>query len=334
MPLEGDDRPMSDSDWHIPKNLQPDPADYAFDLKSALRSIVSLRCLVPQDAFTANTLGAEREGSGVVIDQSGLIVTISYLVTEAETIWIQTGDGRAIPGHALAHDQATGFGLVQALGRLELPALEIGNSDALEVGDRCVAAASGGRQYAIEVRLVARQEFAGYWEYALDDAFYTAPAHPFWGGTGMIGKDGTLLGIGSLVIQQGGEERERRRDMNMVVPIGLLPPILPDLLSTGRANRPPRPWLGLFAIEYGDDVVVAGLSERGPAIKAGVETGDRIETVAGRTVEDLIDLWRKIWALGKAGVEVPLRVRRDGRLVEITIQSGDRTSYLRSPQLH
>ncbi len=215
---------MKNQDWEIPPNLQPDPDDYSFDLERALNAVVSLKTYVPADAFTAHSLGTERAGSGVVINDKGLIATLGYLITEAETIWITSNDKRAVAGHALAYDQETGFGLVQALGRLDLPVLELGDSDAVKVGDTMVFAAGGGRHHTIETKLVGRQEFAGYWEYVLDDAFFTAPAHPFWGGGGLIGKDGKLLGIGSLILQQG-DRKGRRLDMNMVVPIGLLAPI-------------------------------------------------------------------------------------------------------------
>ena len=242
---------MKNQDWEIPANLQPDAGDYSFDLERSLRAIVNLKTYVPPDAFTAGTLGTERAGSGVVIRESGLVATIGYLITEAETIWITSSDGRAIPGHALAYDQESGFGLVQALGQLNLPALEMGDSDRLKVGDQVVFAAGGGKHHAVETRVVGRQEFAGYWEYVLDDAIFTAPAHPFWGGGGLIGNDGKLMGIGSLILQQG-DGKGRRLDMNMVVPIGLLTPIMKDLLSYGRVNRPARPWLGMLATEADD----------------------------------------------------------------------------------
>ncbi len=324
---------MSDSDWEVRPSHQPNPSDYTFDLEQTLKAVVSLRSYVPADAFSANTLGMEREGSGVVISDSGLIVTIGYLVTEVETIWINTNDGRAVPGHALAMDQETGFGLVQALGKLDLPALEIGDSDEFSVGDDCILAAGGGRHHAIATKLVGRQDFAGYWEYALDDAFYTAPAHPNWGGTGLIGEDGKLLGIGSLIMQQGGKGSQRI-DMNMVVPIGLLPPILNDLLTFGRANRPPRPWLGMYAAESGDAVLVGGVIDGGPAEKAGIQAGDQIIAVGKDEVADSGDLWRCVWAHGNAGVEVPIRLVRDDRVVDIMVKSADRTSFLKAPKLH
>lgn len=324
---------MAKPDWEIPLNLQPDPGDYSFDLDRALSSIVSLRSEVPGDAFTANTLGTERGGSGAVIRDSGLIATIGYLITEAETVWINTNDGRAVPGHALAFDQESGFGLVQALGKLNLPALEFGDSDRLKVGDRAILAAGGGRHHAIENKLVGRQEFAGYWEYVLDDAFYTAPAHPFWGGTGLIGPDGKLYGTGSLILQQG-DGRGKRLDMNMVVPIGLLPPILSDLLTYGRVNRPARPWLGMYAAESDEAILVGGVADGGPAEKAGVHTGDRIIAVGNEEISDLGGLWRRVWASGSAGAEVRLRLARDDSVFGVSVRSADRTAFLKSPKLH
>jgi len=295
--------------------------------------VVGLKSNVPPDAFTASTLGTERAGSAVVIGNGGLVLTIGYLVTEAETMWLITADGRAVQGHALAYDQETGFGLVQPLGRLNLPSLEFGDSAQLAVGETAVLAAAGGRQHAIETTVVGRQQFAGYWEYLLEDAIFTAPAHPFWGGAALIGTDGRLLGVGSLILQQG-DGHGRRLDRNMVVPISLLAPILDDLLSLGRVNRPPRPWLGLYAMENDDSLVVGGLADGGPAERAGIRTGDRIIAVGGEEVSDLGSLWRRVWAAGHAGAEVKLRIGRDEGTVAITAISADRASFLRSPRLH
>ena len=324
---------MAKGEGDIPANLQPDPADYGFDLVRALTSVVGIRSYVPVDAFTAGTLGTERAGSGVIIRESGLVATIGYLVTEAETIWLTCADGRAVPGHALAYDQETGFGLVQALGRLGVPALEIGDSDALKLGDPAVLAAAGGVQRAVETRIVGRQEFAGYWEYVLDDALFTAPAHPFWGGTGLIGGNGKLMGIGSLILQQG-DGKGRRLDMNMVVPISLLTPIIDDLLSYGRVNRPARPWLGMYVTEADESLVVGGLADDGPAEQAGLRAGDRVLSVDGEEVSDLAGLWRRVWASGSAGAEVRLRLLRDGGPVSLSVRSADRAKFLKAPKLH
>jgi S1-C subfamily serine protease len=242
-------------------------------------------------------------------------------------------EGGAVPGHVLASDQETGFSLVQALGRLNTPSIDLGIGLRVGAGDRAIMAAEGGRRHAIAARVVARQEFAGYWEYALDRAIFTAPAHPFWGGAGLIGADGRLIGIGSLHVQHANS-RELRRDVNMVVPIDLLPPILDDMLTYGRPNRPARPWLGLYATEVEDAIVVAGLSERGPAIKTGLRPGDRILAVREDPVVSLAGLWRKIWATGPAGSEVVLQVRRDNETLTVRVLSVDRTQFLKAPKLH
>jgi S1-C subfamily serine protease len=327
-----DDDTTQVPDWEIPANLQPDPEDYGFDLERTLKSVVGLRANVPPDAFTAGTLGTDRVGNGVVIREDGLVLTIGYLITEAETVWLITNDGRAVQGHALAFDQISGFGLVQALGRLGLPAIEFGDSDALKVGAEAVMAAGGGRQHAIEAKVVGRQEFAGYWEYLLDNAIFTAPAHPFWSGSALIGKDGKLLGTGSLILQQG--DGKRRMDMNMIVPVANLRPVLEDLLTTGRVAKPPRPWLGLYAMEGDGGLIVGGVSEKGPAARAGVQQGDRIVALGEDDVSDLGTLWRKLWATGPAGTPVTLKLNRDGSPVTVRITSADRTSFLRAPRLH
>jgi S1-C subfamily serine protease len=322
----------SSSDWEMPPAAQPKPEDYSYDLDETLGALVGLRALVPADAFTAETLGTERTGNGVLI-RDGVVLTIGYLITEAETIWLHLGDGRAVPGHVLAYDQETGFGLVQALARVELPALSIGHSKTAKIGDQVVVAGAGGRKHSVVARVVAKQEFAGNWEYVLDEAIFTAPAHPFWGGTAMIGRAGELLGIGSLQVQQV-RDTGTPEPLNMIVPIDLLKPILEDLLTLGRPNRPPRPWLGLNATEIDDKIVVARVSTSGPARRANLRTGDIVLAVAGDEVSDLAGFFRRVWSLGKAGVEVPLTVYRDGRTFEVRVASGDRNRFLKGPSLH
>jgi S1-C subfamily serine protease len=320
-------------DWDIPAELQPDPADYSFDLDTVLSAVVGLRATAPVDAFTASALGTEREGSGVVITDDGLLLTMGYLITEAETVWITSADGRAMPGHALAFDGETGFGLVQPLGRLDLPKLEFGNDQGAALGDSVLFASAGGRDRAIETKVVGRQEFAGYWEYLLDDAIFTAPAHPFWGGGALIGKDAKLLGVGSLILQQG-DAKGRRHDMNMIVPIGMLPPILDDLRRYGQVNRPARPWLGVYAMEDDDTVVIGGLADGGPADRAGLRTGDHVLAVENEEVTDLAGLWRGVWACGPAGARVTLMVQRDERRMPVSIATVDRRTLLKAPRMH
>lgn len=324
-----------DAEWEIPGEVQPKPDECNFDLDRALGAVLGLRATVPEDAFTAGTLGTERSGSGVLIRADGLVLTIGYLVTEAETIWLTSPGGGAVPGHVLAYDQESGLGLVQALGRLDVAPIELGVGLRVGAGDRAIMAAEGGRRHAVAARVVARQEFAGYWEYVLDHAIFTAPAHPFWGGAALIGADGRLIGIGSLHVQHSsGSGRELRRDVNMVVPIELLPPILDDMLTYGRPNRPARPWLGLYAAEVEDAIVVAALADRGPASAAGLQPGDRVVAVGDDTVGSLAGFWRKVWAGGPAGSEIPLQITRDGQALSVRVLSADRTRFLKAPRLH
>ena len=320
------------SDWKLPSALQPKPSDYDYDLDQALGSVVGLHALVPADAFTAETLGSERAGNGVFI-RDGLVLTVGYLITEAETVWIHLGDGQVLPGHVMGYDQETGFGLVQALARLSVPVLSMGSSAALQIDEQVVVAGAGGRQRSVAARVAAKHEFAGYWEYVLDEAIFTRPSHPNWGGTALINPAGELVGIGSLQLQQAAAHGQNE-NLNMVIPIDLLKPILDELLKFGRRNRPPRPWLGLYATEIDERVVIAGLAGRGPAKRADLQVGDIVLAVAGEKVTDLAGLFRRIWSLGDAGVEVPLLVHRDGRTFELRITSSDRSRFLKGPSLH
>jgi S1-C subfamily serine protease len=321
------------SDWKIPASAQPKPEDYRYDLDHALTAVVGVRAIIPGDAFTAETLGTERTGNGVIIRADGLVLTIGYLITEAESVWLSLIDGRAVPGHVLGYDQASGFGLVQALARLDLPALPLGDPSTVQLGDPVVVGGAGGRQRSVAARLVGRQEFAGYWEYVLDEALFTSPAHPHWGGTAVIGPTGDLIGIGSLQLEQA-REGGKTEYINMAVPINLLKPILEDLQTRGQANRPPRPWLGLYATEIEDKVVVVGLAKNGPAQRADVRTGDIVLSVGGTDVSSLADMFRRVWSLGQAGVEVPLLTYRDGKTMDVRVKSGDRNRFLKAPRLH
>ncbi len=301
------------------------------DLAHTLKSIVAIHALVPEDAFTADALGTERAGSGVVIGD-GLVLTIGYLITEADRIWLRSQDGRLTQGHALAIDQETGFGLVQALGALDLPALELGTSSEAELGDAVVVAGGEQGQY-VRASIVARQPFAGYWEYLLDEALFTAPAHPLWGGAGLIDAEGRLIGIGSLLVQQMTETGETR-DANMVVPIDLLKPILDDLLTRGQSRRPPRPWLGVFSADHEGGVVVVSLADDGPAALAGVRPGDVIAAVGEEEIGSLAEFYRALWSAGPPGTEIALRLVRDERSLTLRIRSANRVDLLKKPRLH
>jgi S1-C subfamily serine protease len=318
-------------EWKVPQAVQPRAEDYSYDLERALSSVVGLHSIVPPDAFTADTLGVERAGNGVLIDE-GLVLTIGYLITEADTVWLHLGDGRVVQGHALGFDSETGFGLVQALGKIDLPTLAIGSSKAVEVGERVVVGGAGGRTRSLAGRIAAKQEFAGYWEYVLEEASFTYPAHPNWGGTALIAANGQLAGIGSLQLERAREGKNEH--LNMIVPIDLLHPILDDMRKFGRVNRPVRPWLGVYSTEIEDKVVVVGIASKGPASRAEIKTGDVLVAVKGERVSTLGGFYRKVWALGQAGVEVPLTLYRDGVTFDVRVNSSDRAKFLKGPRLH
>ena len=318
-------------EWKVPAAAQPRPEDYGYDLERTLSAVVGIHSLIPSDAFTAETLGTERAGNGVLID-NGLVLTIGYLITEAETIWLHYGDGRVAPGHALGVDSETGFGLVQALERLDLPSLPLGSSAALEIGERVVMGGAGGRTRSLAARVAAKQEFAGYWEYVLDQAIFTHPAHPNWGGTGLISSKGELVGIGSLQVERQREGREEH--LNMVVPIDLIKPVLDDLRKFGRVERPTRPWLGIYSTEIEDKIVVVGIAPKGPAARAELKNGDVVVAVKGERVSSLGVFYRKVWALGQAGVAVPLTLYREGVTFDVAVNSSDRAKFLKAPRMH
>ena len=194
-----------------------------------------------------------------------------------------------------------------------------------------MVAGAGGRQHAVAARIIAKQEFAGYWEYVLDEAIFTAPAHPNWGGTALIGRP--AISRHRLAADPAGLRATRLEDVNMIVPIDLLKPILDDLLTIGRPNRPSRPWLGLYATEVGSNVAILGLASRGPAQQADLRAGDIVLSVAGSKVNDLAGLFRRIWELGQAGVEVPLLINREGKTFELRVKSSDRRRFLKGPVL-
>jgi len=318
--------------WAFPAEMRPRPEDWRFDLDRALDAVVLLRAEIPDDAFTASILGTERAGNGIVIGESGLVLTIGYLVTEASVIWLTTNKGTVAGGTVLGYDQASGFGLVQPLGKLGVKPIERGSAASIRVGENVVVAGHGGRAHALRATVFAKREFAGYWEYVLDEALFTAPAHPQWGGSALIGADGRLAAIGSLLVQEKIDAGTIQG--NMLVPIDLLEPILDDMARTGRANRPARPWLGMYTTEAGERLVIAGLAPGGPAERAGAKVGDAVLEVAGAKPKSLADLWRKIWQLGPSGAVVPLKLARNGKITEVRIASADRGDFLKKPHLH
>lgn len=319
---------MSDLTEHEPR-----PEEFPFNLDDVLNAMVSVRSNIPEDAFTAQILGTERAGNGVVVNAHGLVLTIGYLITEAEEVWLTDYKGRATKGFVVGYDQESGFGLVQPLGKLDLPYLEFGNSSSVQEGDHVLVAGFGGVHGSLNAEVIAVREFAGYWEYYLETAIFTAPAHPNWGGTALVGLDGKLVGIGSLMVQQD-TTGEQPVDGNMIVPINILKPIFEEISTYGRTNRPPRPWMGLFTTEVEDRVVVVGLALNGPADQAEIMVGDIVVAVNGKPISSLAEMFQWAWSVGPAGTDIPITLHREGEEIEVNIQSIDRDSLLKTPQLH
>jgi len=318
--------------WAFPESIQPKSSEIQFDLDRAFDAVVLVRAEVPEDAYSAATLGTERGGYGAVIREDGLVLTIGYLINEASQIWLTTNRGTLVPGYPLAYDQATGFGLIQPLGKLVVPHFQRGLAADVNVGDAAFVIGHGGRAHSLKTRVIAKEEFAGYWEYVLDEALFTAPAHPQWGGAALLDAQGNLVGTGSLLVQH--EVNGELIHVNMFVPIDLLNPIFDSMLKTGRSPHPPRPWLGMSTQDPGGKLVVAKLSPGGPASRAGVQIGDLVLGVGTSRVQSLAEFFRTVWRLGTAGVEVPLTLSRAGDVIHITVKSADRNDFLRKPKLH
>lgn len=294
-----------------------------------LGAIVRVQSKIDPAARTANSLGLEREGHGVVIDSSGLVLTIGYLILEANSVTITEPGGVTLPARVIAYDHNTGFGLLRAAEPLPVTPMRLGDSRALTVNSDVVVVGFGGVENAIRAKVVARRDFAGYWEYLLPNAIFTQPVFRVFGGAALIDTVGKLVGIGSLIV---GDPlgREAMNPANMFVPIEALKPILGQLLARGRSDGPRRPWIGVYTQEYRNRVFVTRLAAEGPGAAAGVATGDIVVAVGGKPVRGQIDFYRKIWALGKPGVAVPLTVlRQEGGLATLTVASRDRHGWLR-----
>jgi S1-C subfamily serine protease len=316
----------------VDRRLRPSAGGVDFDLDHRLDSVVALHARIPEDAFTARTLGPERLGNGVVIGPDGLVLTIGYLVTEAEDVSLITNDGRTVAAHVLGVDPVTGFGLVHALEPLGLPAAPLADSRRLNEDDPVILAGGGGVAHAVAGRVIARAPFAGYWEYLLEEALFTTPGHPHWSGAALIAPSGALVGVGSLQMTQQAPGA-RPTLINMCVPIELLPPILDDL-SRGRPAHPPRPWLGVLSQDTGSGVAVLDVTPDGPAARAELRSGDVILAVGGHPVSDLADFYTRLWGLGPAGVTAPLRVRRERDVFDLEVRTIDRASRLRRRRLN
>ena len=312
---------------------RPKPDELPYDLEAALDSVLFLRAEAPADAYTARTLGTERQGNGVVISDDGLVLTIGYLITEARAVKLTDNKRRTVDARVIAYDYDSGFGLVRALSPLEAKPLALGSAKPLKERDRAVIASYGGKKLAIVASVVARREFAGRWEYLVDEAIFTAPPHPAWSGAALIGDDGKLAGIGSLYVEDA-VLTGLRSPGNMFVPIDLLPPIMSDLVSYGRSRAATRPYLAMFTAELQGVLVVSHVAPGGPAAAAGIRPGDIVRRVNGAPAGNLAGFYRRLWAAGDAGAEVKIGLVREKMPLEITVRTADRYAFLKLERPH
>ena len=292
-----------------------------------LKAIVKIKANIPRDAATAQILGTEREGNGVIIDKKGHILTIGYLILEAETIEVTKANGDRVKADFVAYDYQTGFGIIRATEPLLISPLQLGQSLRLKTGDPVLIAGFGGTEAVLGSRVVSRKEFVGYWEYLLEDAIYTSPPYPNYGGAALINRNGQLLGIGSIFTRINVEGMGII-PCNMSVPIDLLKPILTDLISTGRSSAPPQPWLGVHADEAHGRVFIIRVTPEGPAAKAGIKAGDVVVAVNQTPVKGLAQFFRQVWASGPAGVKVTLSILQETQVREISVPTADRYRFL------
>jgi serine protease Do len=298
----------------------------AATLEELAEAVVGITAEIPADARTAGILGTHREGSGIVIDPDGRIVTIGYLVLEAGEVSVTRYDGRTVAARVLGYDEDSGLALVQSDKPLELRPLALGDSGRLAVSDPVLILTRGGIEDAHTAQVVSRRTFAAYWEYLLERAIFTAPPRRDYAGAALLDQQLRLVGVGSLLVQNAaGPDVELPG--NLFVPINRLKPVLADLIATGRPGGKPRPWLGISVAEQFGRVLVTRVTQGGPASEAGLQPGDLILEVAGHKVQGLEDFYRQLWALGPAGVAVPLRLLQRAELVRIAVHSGDRYAH-------
>jgi len=289
-------------------------------------SVVKLRSRAVADARSAPTLGTQREGTGVVIDASGLVLTIGYLILESETVELSTADGSTFPATVVGYDAATGFGLVRAVGRLPIKPVQVGDSSKLAIRQPVLIVGFDGVAPAY---VVSRRRFVGYWEYLLEDAIYTAPVTVNWQGAALLDREQRLVGIGSLSVPDSVGPGSAVPG-NLFVPIDRLKPLLADLIARGRAAGPARPWLGVSTQEAEGNVIVTRVATDSPADQAPIRVGDVIVALGGQTLKGQADFYTRLWASGAAGREIALDVLRDGRIQRVTVKSIDRDMYYRA----
>ena len=300
----------------------------ATKLDDLVSAVVRVKTFINPDGTSVSNLGREREGSGIVIDESGLVLTIGYLMVEAHAAQIVTSAGRTLPANVVGYDHETGFGLLRTLEPPNIKPLSFASSAEVKEQDPALVASYGGTGMVLPVRVAGRREFTGSWEYLVESAIFTSPPHPAWSGAALINREGKLIGVGSLIVGDAAGDNQPSPG-NMFVPIDLLGPILGDLIAKGRVVGEGRPWLGVNAQAMHGRLFVGRVAPGSPADQAGLKRGDIIAGVNGEKTRTLSELYRKVWALGAAGVTVPLDVLSDSTPRRVELNSVNRLDALK-----
>ena len=312
------------------QRVQQTPAER--DAEDVLAAVVRIKMTAVHNARSNTTLGPNREGTGVVIDERGHIVTIGYIVIEADSIEITTQDARTLPATLVGYDHASGLALLRSGAPLGVKPMPMGQAADVAQREPVMVLPAGGRDAASLAYVVAKRKFAASWEYLLDTAIFTSPPTFQWAGAALVSREGKLVGVGSLFVRDALDGSQAPG--NMFVPIDLLKPILADLIEKGRRSGPARPWLGLATEELQGHLVVTRVSPDGPADKAGIRNGDIVVGVGADPVKSHEDLYRKVWGLGAAGVEVPLKILQGVDMRELKVRSIDRFQYFREKPVY
>ena len=310
-----------------PSGSQHSPAQYQ-NLVDAANAVVLVHATVLPNARSLKTLGDERMGSGIVIAPEQLVLTIGYLILEAEDVEVTTSAGRKLPATVVAYDPATGFGLLRPIGPLGVKPIRLGKSSAVEQLDRVMTVGAGGEDNVAVATVVSRRPFAGYWEYLVEDAIFTSPPRADHSGAALINKDGELVGVGSLFVMNAAAPDERLPG-NMFVPTDLLKPILAEMIRTGRQSGSKRPWLGVSSLEEDGHIKVLRVSDDSPAAEAGIAPGDIILSLGGKNLATLPEFYKRLWSSGAPGVEVQLKVLHGSEVRDVKVRSIDRADLIR-----
>lgn len=290
-------------------------------------AVMAIQSHVPESAITADLLGTLRNSHAVQVSEDGLMLTVGYSVLEADEIWITNKRGKTTEGILLANDFNSGIALIKPASPIGTTWFDTANKDQLKAGDT-VSIYTSEDNKPMEAVVFAKEEFAGRWEYLLEEAFYTVPLCEHWSGAALVNNDGKLCGIGSLAIGLASPQGQAIPG-NLFIPVELVMPHLEHMALYGETPEDKRPWLGILTEEHDAELHVTGVYSRAPAAKAGIKPGDVILSVENQPVASLAGFFRSVWRCGPAGTEIPLTIRNstDSETRDITLQTIDRNAY-------